>query len=101
MAQVPQRRSNLLAQSTSRSTLPPDQLHGLLKLRGELGLTRRLKDESPTLQSENARLRSASKQLEHQSMTRGKPGIALTALIVTGMLPVASQGIFYDHFHHF
>jgi RNA polymerase sigma factor (sigma-70 family) len=61
MAQEHQRLSNLLAQSTSRSTLPPDQFHELLKMRGEVGLARRLKDENPKLRSENTKLRSASK----------------------------------------
>jgi hypothetical protein len=61
VAQEHQRLSNLLAQSTSRSTLPQDQFHELLKMRGEVGLARRLKDENPKLRSENAKLRSASK----------------------------------------
>ena len=61
IAQDHQRLSNLLAQSTVKSSLPEDQFRELLKLRGEVGLARRLKDENPKLRSENTKLRSASK----------------------------------------
>jgi hypothetical protein len=60
MAQENQRLTNLLAQSSSQSTLPQDQFYELLKLRGEVGLARRLKAENPKLRSQNAKLRSAS-----------------------------------------
>ena len=61
MAQEHERLSNLLAQASVQSTLPQDQFHELLKLRGEVGVARRLKDAIPKVRSENAKLRSASK----------------------------------------
>jgi RNA polymerase sigma factor (sigma-70 family) len=57
-----QRLSNLVAQSSARAALPPDQFQDLLKLRGEVGLARRLNDENPKLRAENIKLRSAAKQ---------------------------------------
>jgi RNA polymerase sigma factor (sigma-70 family) len=57
-----QRLSNLVAQSSARAALTPDQFQDLLKLRGEVGLARRLNDENPKLRAENIKLRSAAKQ---------------------------------------
>jgi RNA polymerase sigma factor (sigma-70 family) len=56
-----ERLSNLLAQATIKSSLPEDQFSELLKLRGQVGLARRLADENPKLRAENAKLRMASK----------------------------------------
>jgi len=61
IAQDHQRLSNLLAQATVKSSLPEDQFRELLKLRGEVGLARRLAQENPKLRSENTKLRSAAK----------------------------------------
>lgn len=61
VAQDNQRLSNLLAQASSKSSLSEDQFGELLKLRGQVGLARRLAVENPKLRTENTKLREASK----------------------------------------
>ncbi len=56
-----ERLSNLLAKASSRSALPEEQYLELVKLRGVVGLGRRLQEENPKVRAENAKLRSASK----------------------------------------
>jgi len=63
IAQDNQRLSNQLFQATLKSSLPKDQFAELLRLRGQVGLARRLADENPKLRTENVKLRSASKVL--------------------------------------
>jgi len=61
IAQDNQRLSNELFQATLKSSLPKDQFAELLRLRGQVGLARRLAAENPRLRTENVKLRSASK----------------------------------------
>jgi RNA polymerase sigma factor (sigma-70 family) len=61
VAQDNQRLSNQLFQATLKSSLPKDQFAELLRLRGQVGLARRLAEENPKLRTENVKLRSASK----------------------------------------
>ncbi len=64
IAQDNQRLSNVLAQSASRTTLLSEEFHELLRLRGEVGVARRLRDDNPKLRAENAKLRSASRVVQ-------------------------------------
>jgi len=61
IAQENNRLSNLLTKSSSGSVLPQEQFRELLKLRGEVGMGRRLQAENPKLRNENSKLRSASR----------------------------------------
>ena len=63
VAQDNQRLSNQLFQASLKSSLPKDQFAELLRLRGQVGLARRLAAETPMLRVENVKLRSASKVL--------------------------------------
>jgi len=64
MAGENERLSNLLAQAKSAQTLPEDQLHELLRLRGEVGPLRRQSNEFARLQEENRQLRAKPVQIQ-------------------------------------
>lgn len=51
---------NVVARAGERPTLSPDQLSELMKLRGEVGLLRKQRDELETLRAENRRVQAAA-----------------------------------------
>jgi hypothetical protein len=61
MEREQQRFASALAESSAKSSLPPEQFLELLRLRGEVGLARHLRTENPKLRAENDKLRAAAK----------------------------------------